>query len=90
VVSIQSISPGSEITLAKAFTFQLKEPLQDLTPVDFAIRAEASSDNWTKSVSVNVSAPDVLLLKPELFDGLDGYLDPGETADLKISLQNIG
>jgi PKD repeat protein len=88
--SIPSLAPGSVFETEKAFTFQMHNPLPDLSPIDFTIQAFTAAHHWYKTFSEPVSAPEILAGDPEIFDGYDGFLDPGEIADLLIPVRNLG
>ena len=90
IISISSVTPGAEVNIGEAFTFQLRHPLPDLYPIDFKIEAFTGSHNWKKSFTETVSAPEITIPDPEIFDGYDGFLDPGEVADLLVPVRNLG
>jgi len=49
-----------------------------------------SAHQWQKTFSEPASAPEIIAGDPEVYDGYDGFLDPGETADLLIQVHNLG
>jgi len=90
LVTIPFLGSGSFLDIEDAFTFQLRHSFQDLYPVDLTIHATTIDHHWRKTFNIPVSAPEIVILAPEVIDGYDGYLDPGEIADLQIPLLNNG
>jgi PKD repeat protein len=90
LVTVPLLGPGSSLELENAFTFQLRHPHKDLYPIDLTIIASTSKHLWHKQFNVPVSAPEIIVMAPEIIDGYDGLLDPGEVADLVIPVQNVG
>jgi len=88
--AVSLLEPGSSLEIENAFTFQLLHPLPDHYAIDLTILASTINHQWHKTFNTPVSAPEIIVMAPGIFDGCDGLLDPGEIADLVIPVQNIG
>jgi hypothetical protein len=84
------LDPGATVVLEDAFHFELSRVVPDQYPVDFRIRVNGSGHEWNKDFVLQVSAPVLSASTPVLFDGYDGFLDPGEVADLRFEVLNSG
>ncbi|HTX88889.1 MAG TPA: T9SS type A sorting domain-containing protein, partial [Bacteroidales bacterium] len=89
-VSIPSLGPGATQEFGTAFSFSLTSPLPDQYPMPFRIRAACSGHHWTKDFIIPVSSYLVRVAAPEIDDGYDGFLDPGEVATLLLPVTNAG
>jgi hypothetical protein len=89
-VTIPSLQPGQSVTLPAAFSFSLKNALDDGSPVKITLGASAAGRNWTKSTWLKVSAPTLSMGQPHLEDGFNNLLEPGEVADLVVEVKNTG
>jgi PKD repeat protein len=90
IMTVPFLGPGSSMVIEDAFTFQLSHPLQEMYPIDFMIIASTSDHQWRKTFNIPVSAPDIIINDPDVYDGYDGFLDPGEIADLNVPVLNLG
>jgi len=88
--SVSSIGPGETMTVENAFSFSLGDQLPNGFPVNLILKAQSGSHSWQKPVSLRVSAPDLKIKNPQVVDGADNQLEPGEFADLIIPLSNQG
>ncbi|HPE34223.1 MAG TPA: C25 family cysteine peptidase [Bacteroidales bacterium] len=86
--------PGqTTMTVENAFAFDIAGNIPDQHSVAFTIEA-TGQDNWSSGFSIVVNAP---LLEQENFvindaatGNNNGMLDPGETANMVVSIQNSG
>ena len=88
--TITLLEPGSKITLLPAFSMVLKEHMDDQTTFLTTIRAEAGQRVWHQTMPVTVGAPTIRLVRTEVEDGYNNLLDPGEVADIFVTLANQG
>ncbi len=97
VATVGDIDAETEIDIEAIFTFQVADNIPGNYPVEFVITTYASTDpdeTWTSSFIEYAHAPqllfsDLIIDDTQNGDG-DGILDPGETADVIITLSNEG
>ncbi len=89
-VSAGSLAPGDEILLPAAFSFLVALETPDQHMMELDVRVAALSGEWQRKVYLTVNAPRLEIRDYLIDDGDDGILDPGETAQILITLQNSG
>jgi hypothetical protein len=90
IYTVSSLQPAQTLTIPAAFSFALKHPLQDGFIVMSSLRAQSGQRVWEKKERYTVAAPNLVLGAPRLVDGFNDLLDPGEVADLVVSVKNSG
>ncbi|MCF8367391.1 MAG: T9SS type A sorting domain-containing protein [Bacteroidales bacterium] len=84
-------SPGEIKEFTSAFTFDVSNFVPDEHSIDLNTFIEDSSgDDWSSHIYLTAFAPEINALNLEVVDGENGGLDPGETADIIITLFNSG
>jgi hypothetical protein len=86
--------PGeSSITVEDAFEFDIAGNVPDQHPIAFTIEA-AGQDVWSSGFSIVVNAPKLtqqgFVINDANGGNNNGMLDPGETADMVITVKNEG
>ena len=85
-----TLGPNESYTVDNACSFLVAEN----APNDhsFIINAEINSDEdtWTQGLSFTSYSPVISVGDIVVYDGENGRLDPGETADLIVTLENVG
>jgi len=84
-----SINPGATAT-ASPFVFSVSTNTKNGHVLKFNLNVTSSQGNWTGSVWIGAKAPEFTYQHYQVLDGGNGYLEPGETSDFIISLQNTG
>jgi PKD repeat protein len=87
------VQPGEIKEIPDGYFFHVSGNISDGQNIDFTMISTDGPDTWTSSFSIMAHAPNLTLLSYEVLDPLgnnNGRLDPGETADLKITLVNYG
>ncbi len=87
--SYGSISPGATAATS-SFVFNVSTGAQNGHILKFDLEITSNQGNWSGSVWIDVLAPEFLYQWDQVIDGGNGVLEPGETADYIISIQNIG
>ncbi len=88
--------PGEDgtVNIADAFTFDVAVNIPDLHEISFTLTMTDVKDSvWSDDFSITAHAPVLEYLSLEINDAAgnaDGYLDPGETAELVFTLRNNG
>jgi agmatine/peptidylarginine deiminase len=91
--SLASIAAGASYTATNAFAFTLGNAIPDQTVIPFSFDTTSGTESWQGSYNLTVNAPALALGSvtiSEVSGNGNGRLDPGETADLMISVYNTG
>lgn len=91
--SYGTMQPDEVVMIENAFAFVLSDEVPNNTPLPFTLTIVADEDNWESSFSLTALAPEFSIGSYSVFDptgNSNGRLDPGETADIKISFSNTG
>jgi hypothetical protein len=89
IKSYGSINPGATASAAP-FVFNVSTSAKNSHVLRFNLNVTSNQGNWTGSVWIEVEAPEFGYQRYTVLDGGNGYLEPGETSDFIISMQNIG
>lgn len=86
--------PGeASVTVADAFGFDIAGNVPDQEPIIFNIEASGQK-NWSSGFSIIANAPKLekgsVVINDASTGNNNGMLDPGETANMVINVQNIG
>ena len=93
VASFGIVQADSVKMVANAFGIVASEDIPDGHIVNFAINATDGTKSWTTGFSLIANAPVLEIEKMVVQDAAgnnDGFLDPGETASVKIFIKNNG
>lgn len=91
--SLGNINPGEIITLADAFGIAAAENIPDDHTAAFILTATNGTDSWVSNFGIKGHAPAVGFVDFTVNDqsgNNNGKLDPGETAQMVVSLDNTG
>ena len=85
---------GEVSTVADAFSFEVVDFVPNLHNAAFIISATDGTTTWESNLIIKLYAPvlaieEVISINDEAGNG-DGILDPGETADLVVTVANTG
>jgi hypothetical protein len=90
-VWLGDIGAETLIQSSEAFQITASSDVIDNYQADFVIKTYDSLDStWTMNFNLILSAPTAIITSVEAFDGGDNILSAGETADIQITLSNIG
>jgi len=87
---VPSITPGQMVTLENAFQFTVSEELDNNHPIDFTTQVDANGEVFNSHIYLTGYAPFLIYQGFSIDDGNNGLLDPGETADMSVSIFNAG
>lgn len=90
IIEIGNIDPGQLIHINDAATFEFLHHVPDRFNSIIECKLISDTETISTSIDVTVNAPQFRLLSKEIIDGNDGVLYPGETAQIKMSIQNTG
>ncbi len=88
-----NIAPGEVISLEDVFGLTLAEDIPDEHSMTFTLDASDGSDSWTSNLGIKGHAPILEFADFMIYDANgnnNGKIDPGETVDIMIYIENIG
>jgi uncharacterized cupredoxin-like copper-binding protein len=86
-----NIAPGSSIYSPDDFDFSVLPNVLDGMEIELDILIEdASSNEWNDKLYLIVEGANLYVNDYSVIDGNNSILDPGETAQLEITIENIG
>ena len=91
--SYGAIPSGGSISVEDAFSFDVSGDIPDQHQVVFDVVATDGTNSWESSFVLEGHAPVLTFVEVAIDDAAgnnDGFLDPGETAELVITLGNSG
>ncbi len=93
--SYGAMTTGSYVNRDDAFRLHISDGIPDQTEVQFDVVARDINDStWTSKFFMMVNAPEIvadeLLIDDSQAGNDNGYLDPGETAIMKVKMINEG
>ena len=83
-----SIAPGA-VANASPFVFNVSQNIKHNHTIKFNLAISSSQGNWNAVLWLIAKAPEFEYCQNQILDG-NGVLEPGETADLTITIKNIG
>ena len=90
ILDLGDIDPESTITEIEAFEIEVSAEIPDEHEIMVSILMQDDLDNtWTQSFTFTASAPAAAFYNAQVSDP-DNRLNPGDTADLTITLMNSG
>lgn len=88
-----TIEAGDLIMEEEVFEFEVADDVPNNTRLNFELTMNSADESWTSSFGLRAYAPDFKIGNYTVDDSQgnnNGRLDPGETAILSFSLENIG
>jgi len=88
--NIGTLNSGDSVFLHDAFTFEISPNVPDGKIINIQTLIYDSGHEHHGNIFYTVSSPDIIMNEVIVDDGLNGILDPGETASLKVEFENTG
>ncbi|MCK4694532.1 MAG: hypothetical protein KAT74_02155, partial [Candidatus Cloacimonetes bacterium] len=86
-----NISSGTSSFCNDDFDFTVSEYVLGGTELDFDINIQgAGREQWLDKIYLTVDGPNLIINNIQIVDGNNGILDPGETAEIVLTIENIG
>ncbi|MBN2175029.1 MAG: T9SS type A sorting domain-containing protein [Bacteroidales bacterium] len=82
--------PGETVTKENAILLEVDPLVPDQYFIRFTTEITSTGNFWEGQFTIPVFAPDLKIGSPFVIDGGNGWLDPGETADIIIPVINYG
>ena len=82
-----------QVTILNAFAFQISSEIPDNYHLTFTVTATSTEGNWESNFSLLAHAPNISVFSVVVDDSTgnnNGILDPGETADIEVTVTNSG
>lgn len=93
-VNFGPIVNGESATVNEAFAFEVADFVENQHVAAFVIEATDGTETWTSNMMITLYAPELEIGEDVTIDDAagngDGILDPGETANLLVSISNTG
>ncbi len=93
IANIAAIAPNEIISVTDAFEISAAENIPDDHSAAFTISATDGTETWTSNFTIKGHAPALEFLQYSISDPTgnnNGFLDPGETATMTLTVQNNG
>jgi hypothetical protein len=89
--TLGDFQPGEIKTFENAFSIQASNAIPDNYELDFpTLITDDGGEDWASHIYLMAYAPEVSVASIIVDDGGSGGLDPGESADLIVTLHNAG
>jgi hypothetical protein len=85
-----SFDPGEIIVFENAFAFDVSLEVPNNHDIIFSTAIEAEAETYESHIYLKAYAPDLHFNGITFDDGNNGYLEPGETAQVFVDLKNMG
>ncbi|MFC1898416.1 C25 family cysteine peptidase [Candidatus Cloacimonadota bacterium] len=72
------------------FSFDIADNCPDSHPIILQLNVTSDEDNWILFFSLEVCSPNVVITEIIIEDGNNHIFNPGETADVIVTMENIG
>ncbi len=83
-----NIAPGGTAT-GSAYDFDVSSNAKNSHIIKFNLYITTNQGNWNSSIWIDVKAPEFVYQRHQILDG-NGALEPGETSDMIVSIENTG
>lgn len=89
--TLPSVPAGGNVSVSNLFSIQISPMIPDQTVIAFDITVSDGTNVWTSSRSITAYAADLQITGVNMNDGNNnGFLEPGETVTINLSLANNG
>jgi len=89
--TLGNIQAGDSQEFSNVFTFEVANSVPDDYALIFAaLMVETGRDSWEGNINLTAYAPVISCIDVLVSDGENGRLDPGETSDIIVTLENAG
>jgi len=88
--TMASFDPGEIILFENAFAFDVSPEVPNNHDIIFSTAIEAAAETYESHIYLKAYAPDLQFTGITFDDGNNGYLEPGETAQVFVELKNMG
>ena len=86
LLTVAVVQPGKTLTIPSAFSFELRNPTGNGIYAETLLLAQSGGRIWKKTDEYRVAASSLAIQPPQLKDGANDILEPGEVADLVVTV----
>jgi hypothetical protein len=90
VISLPQLASGETVSLPAAFIFDVSMQVPDRYGFTAHLNCNTLDGSWTRPLNFIANAPFIEIFDIQVNDEQNGILEPGETANLIVNLQNSG
>ncbi len=90
IVELQTFNPGQTITFDNAFAFDVANDVPDNHYLIFDTQITAGSDTYNSHIYLRAYSVELQIDGFSVEDGNNGFLEPGETAQIYVDIKNLG
>lgn len=90
LAELPDIEAGTTLAFEQAFDILASNEIPDNYNGRFMLSLTADEGNWSRSINLTAHAPVLEVVSLQIIDDDNGFLDPGETAMVEMSLNNTG
>ncbi|HRY32147.1 MAG TPA: T9SS type A sorting domain-containing protein [Bacteroidales bacterium] len=87
---LPDLGPGDSVFVPSAYQFDVSLSVPDAHPLDMKIFTVDNNDTLGRRFTLTAFAPKLAISSILVMDAGNGSLDPGETANVLITLSNLG
>ena len=88
-ITIDSVL-ANEVLEAGPFEFEVSSNVSNQEDVRFTLLIEENESSWEYPISLTANAPEYNMVSSSIFDGENGFLDPGENVSMQMVIENTG
>lgn len=89
-LNLGSFAAGETKQIDSAVVFTMSETIQDQYNITVNTQLASEENTWTSDVCLIAAAMNLKVVDVVVLNENNGLLEPGETADLQIEIQNLG
>ena len=86
-ITIDSVL-ANEVLEAGLFEFEVSSNVSNQEDVRFTLLIEENESSWEYPISLTANAPEYNMVSSSIFDGENGFLDPGENVSMQMVIEN--
>jgi len=90
IESLGNLVPQQSIEISNITTFTFSPEVPDRYNSIIRYALVTDDNQWSSNINLTVNAPDYQVIKTEIIDNNDQLLFPGETAKIRLVVQNKG
>lgn len=87
---VGTLNPQESIDLTDVVSFIVHSNVPDMYSFLCELYLSSSSGNWSGNIGMEVFSPEFQFSGPTIIDNENGRLDPGETVEMLIHINNLG
>jgi len=90
IIEMNAMDAGETVNLTNLFSVFVSKTVEDGHVASCNLVYATEQHSWTRNIGLVLHAPVLQVNGISVLDGENGILEPGETAQLLVSLENVG